>query len=67
MPPTDGNPQNGTPPPPNGGRAMNSSETGAPGAMRLFSEPLVTEASWILPLALLSILLTGFALTANGD
>ena len=65
MPPNDGNPQNGAPPPPNGGRAMNSSETGDPGIARLFSEPLVTEASWILPLALFSILLTGFTLTAK--
>ena len=50
------NSQNGTPPQ-GGGR--NSSETGQAGITRLFSEPLATEASWLLPLALLSILLTG--------
>jgi 4-amino-4-deoxy-L-arabinose transferase-like glycosyltransferase len=30
--------------------------------LRLFSEPLVTEASWLLPLALLGIVLTAFVL-----
>ncbi len=45
-----------------GGR--NSSETGAAGLDRLFSEPLVTEASWVLPLALASILLTGITFLA---
>ncbi len=43
-----------------GGR---SSETGSAGLMRLFQEPLVTEASWLLPLALLGIPLS---LTAAG-
>ena len=33
-------------------------EVGEPGALRLFTEPLVTEASWLLPLALLGIPLT---------
>lgn len=32
-------------------------EVGEPGVLRLFSAPLVTEASWLLPLALLGILL----------
>jgi 4-amino-4-deoxy-L-arabinose transferase-like glycosyltransferase len=32
-----------------------SQEVGAAGWSRLFSEPLVTEASWVLPLALLGI------------
>ncbi|MDP2949492.1 MAG: glycosyltransferase family 39 protein, partial [Chloroflexota bacterium] len=30
-------------------------EVGEPGALRLFTEPLVTQASWLLPLALLGI------------
>ena len=60
-PPNDGQPDGGRP---NGG-GMNNSETGQAGITRLFSEPLVTEASWILPLALLSILLTGVTLTAK--
>ncbi|MBT3339162.1 MAG: hypothetical protein HN855_15465 [Anaerolineae bacterium] len=49
---------------PDGGQpgGRNSSETGEAGITRLFSEPLVTEASWLLPLALVSILLTGLAL-----
>ena len=58
-----GNPQNGTPPQ-GGGRI--SIETGEAGITRLFSEPLVTEASWLLPLALLSILLTGATVIASG-
>ncbi len=56
--PGDGNRPDGGGQP--GGR--NSSETGVAGIDRLFSEPLVTEASWVLPLALLSILLTGITL-----
>ena len=55
-PPNGGNPQNGAPPQ---GGGMNNNETGQAGITRLFSEPLVTEASWLLPLALVSILLTG--------
>ena len=47
---------------PNGGGAFNTSETGQAGLFRLFSEPLVTEASWVLPLALVSILLTAITL-----
>jgi len=42
--------------PPTGGRPGN--EIGQAGLTRLFSEPLVIEASWFLPLALLSIPLT---------
>jgi 4-amino-4-deoxy-L-arabinose transferase-like glycosyltransferase len=34
-----------------------TSEVGSAGLLRLFSEPLVTEASWILPLALMGMLL----------
>jgi len=34
-----------------------SAEVGDAGILRLFSEPLATEASWLLPLALLGILL----------
>jgi 4-amino-4-deoxy-L-arabinose transferase-like glycosyltransferase len=43
------------PPPQGNGRA---SEVGQPGWLRLFSAPLVTEASWLLPVALLGIPLT---------
>ena len=64
-----GNPPNGGQPdggrPNDGGGAFNTSETGKAGITRLFSEPLVTEASWILPLALLSILLTGVTLITS--
>ena len=63
-PPNDGNPQNGTTP--QGGGARNNSETGQAGITRLFSEPLVTEGSWLLPLALVSILLTGITVIASG-
>ncbi len=55
----DGRPDGGRP---NGGGAFNTSETGQAGLFRLFSEPLVTEASWVLPLALVSILLTAITL-----
>ncbi|MBM3144786.1 MAG: glycosyltransferase family 39 protein [Chloroflexi bacterium] len=37
------------------GRGMNSNETGAAGVLRLFGEPLVTEASWLLPFLLLGL------------
>ncbi len=43
-------------------RSIGRSETGSAGLLRLFSEPLVTEASWLLPLALLGIVLTTFVL-----
>ena len=57
-----GNAPNGGPDGNNGGGGRNNSETGQAGITRLFSEPLVTEASWVLPLALVSILLTGITL-----
>ena len=37
---------------------MNGSETGTAGVLRLFEEPLVTEASWMLPFILLGIPVT---------
>jgi 4-amino-4-deoxy-L-arabinose transferase-like glycosyltransferase len=40
---------------PDGGGGMNGGETGQAGVLRLFEEPLVTEASWMLPLVLLGI------------
>ncbi len=65
-----GGPNNGGQPnggrPNGGGGAFNTSETGQAGLFRLFSEPLVTEASWLLPLALISILLTGVTVIASG-
>ncbi|MBU1879228.1 MAG: glycosyltransferase family 39 protein, partial [Chloroflexi bacterium] len=42
----------GPAPQPGGGP---SQEMGEPGVLRLFSEPLVTQASWLLPLALLGL------------
>jgi 4-amino-4-deoxy-L-arabinose transferase-like glycosyltransferase len=45
-------PAGGPPTAQGGGR---SSEVGEPGWLRLFSEPLVTEGSWLLPVALLGI------------
>jgi len=47
---------------PDGTRSIGRSETGSAGLLRLFSEPLVTEASWLLPLALLGIVLTALVL-----
>ncbi|MCK4489194.1 MAG: glycosyltransferase family 39 protein, partial [Anaerolineales bacterium] len=55
-PPLDGQPGG------DGPRSIGRSETGSAGYLRLFSEPLVTEASWLLPLALLGIVLTAFVL-----
>ena len=37
-------------------------ETGAPGLARLFTQPLVEEAGWLLPMALMGILFTFLAL-----
>ncbi len=59
-PPAGQNPPVGQTPPAGGGR--NSSETGQAGILRLFSEPLVIEASWMLPFALMSIVLTALTL-----
>ncbi len=50
---------------PGGGR--NGGETGQASLLRLFSEPLVTEASWVLPLALFSILLTAITVFLRSD
>jgi 4-amino-4-deoxy-L-arabinose transferase-like glycosyltransferase len=58
--PHPGGPQNEGPQ--NGGPGHNN-ETGTAGILRLFEEPLVTEASWLLPLALLG---TPLALVAIG-
>lgn len=61
FPPIDGQPgPAGTRP--DGGGSIGRNETGSAGLLRLFSEPLVTEASWILPIALLGIVLTVFVL-----
>ena len=59
IPPRDGqagNRPDGRPGP--GGR----NETGTAGLLRLFREPLDTEAAWLLPAALLGILLTALTL-----
>jgi 4-amino-4-deoxy-L-arabinose transferase-like glycosyltransferase len=53
---------NGRPPGPRGGPGGGGpggpGEIGQPGPLRLFTAPLVTEAGWLLPLALLGIPLT---------
>lgn len=71
LPPTDG-PAGQSPP--RGGQAGNRpntrggagpggrSETGTAGLLRLFRAPLDTEASWLLPAALLGILVTALTL-----
>jgi len=55
---------------PDGGRGMNGGETGTAGVLRLFQEPLVTEASWMLPFILLGIpvalVSTGWKWPLNG-
>ncbi|MBT3390144.1 MAG: hypothetical protein HN413_07005 [Chloroflexi bacterium] len=59
QPPANQNPNapNAQPSTPNRqpGGGMNSSETGAAGVLRLFLEPLVTEASWLLALVMLGL------------
>lgn len=40
---------------PRGGGGFGSFGSGQPGPLRLFGQPLVTQASWLLPLALLAI------------
>lgn len=52
---------NASPDRPNAGGAPFSQETGSPSILRFFSEPLSKQMSWLLPLALLSILATLFA------
>ncbi len=47
---------------PGGNGPGGRNETGSAGLFRLLSEPLVTEASWLLPVALLGIVLTAFVL-----
>jgi 4-amino-4-deoxy-L-arabinose transferase-like glycosyltransferase len=50
---------------PNGGNGQGgtqfSRETGEPGALRFFTQPLSKQMSWLLPFALISILLAFFA------
>jgi 4-amino-4-deoxy-L-arabinose transferase-like glycosyltransferase len=48
-----------------GGGPGGASEVGEAGWLRLFTQPLVDEAGWLLPLALLGILLTGMALVLD--
>lgn len=49
---------------------MNGGETGTAGVLRLFEEPLVTEASWLLPMVLLglpvALVATGWSWPLNG-
>ncbi len=45
------------PPPPPPGAPNPAQEVGQPGVRRLFIQPLVTEASWLLPFVLLGLLL----------
>ena len=56
---------------PGSGRGnVNGGETGSAGVLRLFEEPLVTEASWLLPLVLLglpvALVATGWSWPTNG-
>jgi 4-amino-4-deoxy-L-arabinose transferase-like glycosyltransferase len=44
-----------------GGGVMFANETGQPGPLRLFQPPLANEMSWLLPFALLSLLLLAFS------
>jgi 4-amino-4-deoxy-L-arabinose transferase-like glycosyltransferase len=44
-----------------GGGALFANETGQPGLFRLFQPPLANEMSWMLPFALISILLLAFS------
>jgi 4-amino-4-deoxy-L-arabinose transferase-like glycosyltransferase len=44
-----------------GGGTPFSQETGTPGALRFFTQPLSKQMSWLLPFALISVLLTLFA------
>jgi 4-amino-4-deoxy-L-arabinose transferase-like glycosyltransferase len=52
---------NASPDRPNAGGAPFSQETGSPGPLRFFSEPLSKQMSWLLPMALLSMLAALFA------
>ena len=58
------NPQNGQQPAggPNGqnGGTQFSNETGSPGVLRFFTSPLSKQMSWLLPFALISVLLALF-------
>jgi 4-amino-4-deoxy-L-arabinose transferase-like glycosyltransferase len=65
------NPQNGQPPA--GGQILNdgpnaqgggtpfNNETGDPGLLRFFTSPLSKQMSWLLPFALISVLLAAFS------
>jgi 4-amino-4-deoxy-L-arabinose transferase-like glycosyltransferase len=55
-------PPNGQPPMggPNGGGTPFSQETGEPGVLRFFTNPLSKQMSWLLPFALISIVLSVF-------
>ncbi len=44
-----------------GGGTPFSQETGTPGALRFFTQPLSKQMSWLLPFALISVLLALFA------
>ena len=47
--------------PPQGAGAGNLAETGQPGILRFFLPPMAKEMSWLLPFALMAILLTAFS------
>jgi 4-amino-4-deoxy-L-arabinose transferase-like glycosyltransferase len=57
---------NGRPMPPSGGTPGNQpggpNEVGTAGVFRLFTEPLASQVSWLLPLALLGLVLTLFVI-----
>jgi len=47
--------------PPQGGGTPFSQETGSPGVLRFFTQPLSKQMSWLLPFALISVLVILFA------
>ncbi|MCA2001729.1 MAG: hypothetical protein LDL51_07690, partial [Chloroflexi bacterium] len=51
----------GQPPNGQGGGTPFSQESGSPGVWRFFTQPLSKQMSWLLPFALISVLLTLFA------
>ena len=57
VPQTGGIPAGGSGP---GGGTPFSQETGSPGALRFFTQPLSKQMSWLLPFALISMILAGF-------
>jgi len=60
VPQTGGIPAGGLGPGSTGGGTPFSQETGSPGALRFFTQPLSKQMSWLLPFALISLVLASF-------